>query len=264
MLHESSPYKSMAPSVTTNRRLDADTSIALEFPFRLFVPENYEPNYAYPLVVWMHSDSSSELELDEVMCALSRRNYVGISPRANLLSKGGRRRYRWGKTNTDCAVAEDLVWECVQAAMENLSIHPDRIFLAGFGGGGTMAQWIGLKYSAQVAGVVSLSGPFPKAPRALANWKAARNLDVLFTQCQESTICPNEEMVRAVKIAHQSGLKYRFWHARSEGPGSSADELDVSMLEAANRFMMGIVTGSDLNLAPESSANIPCVEFGSN
>ncbi|MFY8201071.1 MAG: hypothetical protein ACOVLE_10395, partial [Pirellula staleyi] len=126
MLHES--FKQTHSSIATlpTRARILDRSIELEFPYRLFVPENYEPGYAYPLVVWLHSDASSEMELDNVMPALSLRNYVGIAPRGNVKSRGSQRRYRWGTSLTDCAVAEDLVWDSVQAAIDALSIHPDR------------------------------------------------------------------------------------------------------------------------------------------
>ena len=203
------------------------------------------------------------MELDHVMPALSLRNYIAIAPRGNVKSRGSQRRYRWGTTLTDCAVAEDLVWDSVQAAMNVLSIHSDRIFLAGFGGGGTMAQWIGLKYASQLAGVVSLTGVVPKTSRVLSNWKIARSLKVLFAQRQGSTICSEDDMMRAVRFAHQSGLDYRFLQAQSEDD-TEGNELDAGMLQAANRFMMGIVTGTDLSLSPETSYDSEIVEFGFN
>lgn len=263
MLHESfTHYNSTTTRLPIHPPLVQQT-LELQFPYRLFVPQGCEPGYDYPLVVWLHSDASSEMELDNVMAALSLRNYVAIAPRANVKSRGNQRRYRWGSSQTDCAVAEDLVWDSVQAAIASLSIHPNRIFLAGFGGGGTMAQWIGLKYAAQVAGVVSLSGAFPRTSRVLSNWKCSRNLNVLFGQCQGSTLCSEDELVRAVKVAHRASLKYQFIQAQSNDT-KDANDLDATMLEAANRFIMGIVTSTDLSLTPESNCESECVEFGFN
>jgi phospholipase/carboxylesterase len=256
-----------APKYSTASRcrpLDEST-IDLGFSHRLFIPEKYEPGYDYPLVVWLHSDASCELELDNVMMALSSRNYVAIAPRANLKCRGNGRRFRWGDFNADGAVAEDLVWDSVQAIASRVSVNTNKIFLAGFGSGGSMAQWIGLKYASQIAGVVSLSGSFPKAPTVLSNWKRARELQVLFAQRQGSTICSEDELLRAVRISHQSGLAYKFWQLRSEqDEGFEANELDSTMLETANRFMMSIVTNTELNLSPESTCDSECVEFGFN
>jgi phospholipase/carboxylesterase len=275
MLQESLQQRYEASHNSRDRIVSETPSPPLDFPHRLFVPRSYEPGYAYPLIVWLHSDSSSEMELDGVMESLSTQNFVAIAPRGNVNSRGSERRFQWGQTLTDCAAAEDLVWESVHAAMSSLSIHPDRVFLAGFGGGATMAQWIGLKYPEQLAGVVSLSGAFPRAARALSNWKKARNLEVLFSQCEGSTVCSHDEMARAVKIAFQAGLNFRFVQNRCQSAcgksanvscfgASQADELHESMLAVANRFMMGIVTGTSIELQPEVSADCERMEFGSN
>jgi len=264
MLLESNSTNFPLSAKSTPTAFLAEKTVKLDFPHRLFVPQSYEPNYPYPLVVWLHSDASSELELDGIMAALSIRNYIAIAPRANLKSRGHQRRYRWGTSSTDCAVAEDLVWDSVQSAVESLSIHPERIFLAGFGGGATMAQWIGLKYASQVAGVVSLSGAFPKTQRVLSNWKNARELDVLFGQRQGSNLCSDDAFLRTVKTSYQSCLNYKFVQFRDEECKSSSDELDSSMLECANRFMMSLVTGTELQLSPETPCEKECMEFGFN
>ena len=243
----------------------AETTMELGFAHRLFVPQHYEPGYDYPLVVWLHSDASCELELDNVMTELSSRNYIAIAPRANQKCRGDGRRFRWGVSTTDCAVAEDFVWESVQAVASRLSVNTNKIFLAGFGTGGTMAQWIGLKYAKQIAGVISLSGPFPKTPRVLSNWKQARGLPVLFTQRQGSSLCSEDDLMTAVRTAHRAGLDYKFLQQRLEHDDClEANELDSTMLDAANRFMMSIVTDTEMNLSPEDSRDSECVEFGVN
>jgi len=265
MLPESIGTTTRTHSQASRCRPFEETFVKLEFPHRLFVPEHYEPSYDYPIVVWLHSDASCELELDDVMMSLSSRNYIAVAPRANVKCRGNGRRYRWGKSITDCAVAEDLVWDSVQAVADSLSVNSSKIFVAGFGGGGTMAQWIGLKYAKQIAGVVSLSGSFPAAPRVLSNWKHAKSLKVLFAQRQGSTLCSENELVRAIKTTHQSGLDYKFWQLRSELEEClEANDLDSTMLDAANRFMMSIVTDTELNLSPKSNCESECVEFGFN
>jgi len=242
-----------------------ETTIELGFAHRLFVPEHYEPGYDYPLVVWLHSDASSELELDNVMPILSSRNYIAIAPRANQKCRGNGRHFRWGVSPTDCAVAEDFVWDSVQAVASRLSVNTNKIFLAGFGTGGTMAQWIGLKYAKQIAGVISLSGQFPKTPRALSNWKQARGLRVLFAQRQGSSLCSEDDFVTAVRTAHRAGLNYSFLQQRWEHDDClEANELDSTMLDAANRFMMSIVTDTETKLSPEDPCDSECVEFGVN
>ncbi len=261
------PQSSSQPILTHSRnRFQPGAALGeLEFPHRIFTPRPFEPRYRYPLIVWLHSDGSCELELDNVMCSLSTQNYIAIAPRSQVRCQNHEQRFRWGNTSTDCAAAEDMVWDSIHAAVDSLPIQSDRIFLAGFGAGGTMAQWIGLKYADQIAGVVSINGSFPKTPRPLANWKQARSLEVFFSQRRGSTLCNDQEMLQTVQVAFQSGLRYKFWQL--DCPSDSYDdrnELDTSMLQAANRFLMSIVTNSPCDLWPEQVPSNIGPDFGMN
>ena len=50
-------------------------------PHALFVPMHYEPNYAYPLLVWLHGPGDDERQLQRVMPLISLRNYMAVGPR---------------------------------------------------------------------------------------------------------------------------------------------------------------------------------------
>src|SRR5688572_27524759 len=47
-----------------------------------FTPMHYEPNYAYPLLVWLHGDHGDQQQLKRIMPLVSMRNYVAVAPRA--------------------------------------------------------------------------------------------------------------------------------------------------------------------------------------
>jgi hypothetical protein len=57
--------------------------------YALFAPLHYEPNYAYPLIVWLHGAGGSEHELAERMPHVSPRNYLGLALRGPLPSSSG-------------------------------------------------------------------------------------------------------------------------------------------------------------------------------
>jgi phospholipase/carboxylesterase len=233
----------------------------LQIPHRLFVPEGFEPRYDYPLIVWLHSDESSEWELDNVMEAISLRNYLAVAPRGHRISPRSKRLFRWGTQVADLAVAESLVFECIDALVDSLPIRPDRIFLGGVGAGGSVAQWIGLKNPCRFAGVVSLQGSFPARRRALSSWKESRQLPVLFLQGEPTAGCDDNDMASAMQLAHVAGLGYRFVRFRESAGGASRDHLveqpeslDTEMFAMANRFLMGIVTQTPISLEPEETA----------
>src|SRR5438309_11474302 len=46
-----------------------------------FIPRQYEPNYAYPLLVLFHARGGDEDQFVRAMPALSWRNYVGLALR---------------------------------------------------------------------------------------------------------------------------------------------------------------------------------------
>ena len=148
------------------------------------------------------------------------------------------------------------MFDSIDEVLGVLPIHPDRIFLGGFGTAGTIAQWIGLRTPSRFAGVVSINGPFPTTKRALAGWKQSRALPVLFAQGSDSRQCMDDDVIDTMRVAHAASLDYRFVRAGDmpvcASGAAQTDTLDTEMLLAANRFMMGIVTSTDVPLMVSS------------
>src|SRR5215467_16357260 len=68
-------------------------------PIRTFLPFGYEPNYAYPLLVFFHGHGGNEEQVLRLAPRLSRRNYICIGlrgPQALCLRADGRTGYGWG------------------------------------------------------------------------------------------------------------------------------------------------------------------------
>jgi len=217
--------------------LSASSPLLLDFAHRLFTPEHYEDRYEYPLVIWLHSQDSSEYELDGVMPHLSLRNYVAIAPRAIQTSKLNERKFCWNQSPTNLAIAEKRVMQSISHAITDLSIRPDRVFLAGYGTGGTLAQWIGLRNSESIAGVVSINGTFPERCKSILQWRDARKMPVMFIHGSDSTLCNADQTCHALKSAHSAGLSFQFIQF------PCGDELNTAMTATANQFIMNIVTG---------------------
>src|SRR5437016_1685172 len=55
------------------------------YPVRTFLPTGYEPNYPYPLLVFMHGHGGNEEQSLRLAPRVSRRNYVAIGLRGPLL-----------------------------------------------------------------------------------------------------------------------------------------------------------------------------------
>src|SRR5580698_11026646 len=103
----SSPAEIILSSETTTRVCDDDREFPAPqaHPCGVFVPENYEPNYAYPLVVWLHDAGRSERDIVDVLPHISMRNYLGLALRGTnpadpRVDNEGRESagYRWSRS----------------------------------------------------------------------------------------------------------------------------------------------------------------------
>src|SRR5947208_15448531 len=80
-------------------------------PQCLLAPLHYEPNYAYPLLVWLHDDGGSERELKRIIPLVSLRNYVSLAVRGTSVDSSG---YLWPETPDAVLAAESRMAEAVE------------------------------------------------------------------------------------------------------------------------------------------------------
>lgn len=230
----------------------ADDGLHLTFPSRLFFPEHFEHRYAYPVVVWLHSEASSEYELDHVMPAISLRNYLGLAIRGVRVSFDSEQKFNWGASLTAMEDAEQRVLESLDLLAAQMKIDRENVFIAGHGLGGTLAQWVGLRNCHRFAGVASIHGAFPRRFKPLVRWKAAKHLPVLFMHGATSAMCDTEESCRSVRVCRSSGLNYRFVQF------PTGDEFVTDMGQMINRFMMHLVQESIATSSTDSTHSTPC------
>ena len=209
--------------------------LQLQAQHRIFFPRGYEARYAYPLFIWLHSDDSSEFELDEVMQSLSQRNYIGVGLRGPAASKSNSRKFCWSMKSADLSSSQDAVLETVRLACEDLNVNSDRIFLGGYGTGGSVAQWVGLKNPQAFAGCFSVNGAVPNLPNLLTRWKEAQQLPVRFMFGQHSQHCTSHDVEEALAFSHRCALPYEFVQFNAQ------DELNTAMTNRMNQQMMEVV-----------------------
>jgi phospholipase/carboxylesterase len=205
--------------------------------YTLFAPLHYEPNYAYPLLIWLHGPGDDERQLLRVMPWISMRNYVAVGPRApgavSDTAFGG----PWLRGGADLSAAEHAVFECLEIAAEKFHVAPHRVFLGGYQEGGTAAFRIGLKFPGRFAGLLSLGGPFPTTDNPLAYLEQTRKLPLFIAQGRCSELYPVEKTCEELRLFHSAGMHVTL---RQYPCG---DELNTQMLHDVNVWMMEQVTG---------------------
>jgi len=203
-------------------------------PHCLLSPESYEPNYAYPLLIWLHSSGGSERELRQVMPLISLRNYVSASVRGPAACQSG---FDWPQTKDTIAAAEARVADAVARAESRFHIHRERVYLAGYEAGGTMAVRLALRNPRQYAGAISLNGPFPAEHAPLARLMQLRQSRILIAHCRDSQTYTTDRVCQELALFHAAGLSVTLRQYPCE------DELTTQMLSDADAWLMEQVTG---------------------
>ncbi len=208
----------------------------------LFVPQRYEPNYAYPLLTLLHGRGGDEHQMVRSMSALGWRNYVGLGLQGPepTLRRGHREGYGWGSafarpnrgsdrvSSPDAppaevlrrllrgeapdpiAVVEEGVFSAILQARRTLHIHSERLFLVGTGEGAAVAYRLGLTHPERFAGVVALNGWIPGGFRPLGRLKRCRDLRILVVHGEWNARAPVAQARRDVALLRAAGLRVAF------------------------------------------------------
>ncbi len=174
----------------------------------LFVPLHYEPNYAYPLLVWLHGPDDDQRQVQRLMPHISMRNYAAIGVRGTPVGRSGgaKHAFSWSQADAHYHAAEQAVLEGVQATLSKLHVAPERVCIAGFDCGGTMALRLALEHPDQFAGALSLGGAFPHGRQALRRLHEARKLPVFLACGRDSQAYDSQHISADLRLLYSAGM----------------------------------------------------------
>src|SRR2546423_8074435 len=100
------------------------------WPLRTFLPTGYEPNYPYPLLVFLHGQGGSEEQVLRLAPRLSRRNYICIALRGPHVVglRSDARSYSWGPDDQDDPLVEEYVFRAIEQTPRHYHVHSERIY----------------------------------------------------------------------------------------------------------------------------------------
>lgn len=207
-----------------------------------FVPQRYEPNYAYPLLVMFHARGGDEHQMVRSMPAMSWRNYIGLGLRGpetsirrehhnghgwgEAYARPDRRQIRPKSSMTDREIiaqtfspdgqadpvdlVEEGVFSAIRGLRRTLHVHSERIFLVGSGEGAAVAYRLALSYPERFAGVVAINGWLPTGFRPLGRLKACRDLRFLVVHGEWNARAPIDHAREQVSMLRAGGLRVAF------------------------------------------------------
>ncbi len=192
-----------------------------------FVPANYEPHYAYPLLVLFHGRGGDEQQLLRLMPKVSSRNYVAVGLRGTQTlrpRRDGSVGYGWAQAAPHAGDGEgaatlnrprmpsltdatsdalcDHVMQAVRETRGELNVHTNRIYLVGYGEGAAAAYRLGLGMPHKFAGIVAINGWLPRPHGPLMWLPQARRLRVLIVHGHDNELVP----IAAAESAHRQLL----------------------------------------------------------
>jgi phospholipase/carboxylesterase len=203
---------------------------------RTFLPIGYEPNYAYPLLVFFHGHGGDEEQVMRLAPRLSRRNYICIGlqgPEAVRPGPDGRAGYSWGQEVAPDATIEEYVMRAVEQTRRSYHVHSERVYLAGFCEGATLAYRLGLSFPERFAGVLSLNGTMPRRGCPLLRLGDLRGLRVFIGHGIANAVVPLALARRDHLLLYTAGLSVRM-HTYP-----TTHRIHPDMLRDVNRWIMG-------------------------
>jgi phospholipase/carboxylesterase len=205
------------------------------WPLRTFLPFGYEPNYPYPLLVFLHGNGSSEEQILRLAPRLSRRNYICIGLRGPILApprSDGLIAYSWGNDSPSNALVEEYVFRAVEQTRRLFHVHSERIYLAGFCEGATLAYNLGLMFPDRFAGIISMNGCMARRGGPLLRLPEIRKLQVLIGHGIANAIVPQRLAQDDQRLLYTAGLSVKM-HTYA-----SNHRLHPDMLRDIDRWIM--------------------------
>lgn len=206
-------------------------------PIHTFVPTGYEPNYPYPLIVYFHGNGGNEKQVLSQAPEISRRNYLGIALRGPVAlgdDDNGDPGYSWDADGNYEAI-EDYVFRAIQQTRQRFHIHSERIFLAGFWEGATMAYRLGLNHPEKFGGVVALNGNMPRTGCSLFHLDQVRQLRMMIGHGNANPLVPVSLARRDFRLLYTAGVTVKFQTY------TTTHRLHADMLRDVNRWIQRVI-----------------------
>ncbi len=217
--------------------LVADEMLGL--PLRTHLPENYEPGYAYPLLVLFHGRGGNEDQVLRLAPKISNQNFIYLSirgPEALGKRPSGQQGFGWKHENADEMYGE-YVRLAVELTRQAYHVHSERVYLVGVNEGVEAAFRAGFALAGKIAGVVALNGtmPRPTEGRPIFHPSEARQLKVFLGQATGDETADRTGMARDYKSLYAVGADVRFF----EYPNTT--KLHAAMFRDINRWVVSAV-----------------------
>ena len=189
--------------------------------------------------MFLHGQGGNEEQILRLAPRVSRRNYVSIGLRGPVClgtNRKGSLGFSWGNASHHSLV-EDYLLEAIQQTRLNYHIHSERIILAGFAEGATLAYRMGIMFPDKISGVIALNGHMPRHDRPLLRLPEVRSLQVFIGHGIANSVVPLTMVREDRQLLYSAGMEVEM-HTYPTNHRLHAD-----MLRDVNRWIITRCTG---------------------
>ena len=219
---------------------DAGRHTHFSAPRHFFLPMHFEPKYQYPLIVWLHNDGYNENQIEQLMPHISLRNYIAVGVRGNRAADSVGHRFDWHDSSAAIETAHHRVAGAIDDAVSQFSVHPDRVVLAGYRSGGTMALRIAMRDPSRFAAVASFGGRMPNGGNAFGDLNTLRRhrLSMLWQWAEDDACYQPDSLKEDIQSALTINAKVDILQYKGD------DEMNTAALSELNQWIMSrVVSG---------------------
>ncbi|MEM1226368.1 MAG: phospholipase [Planctomycetota bacterium] len=175
----------------------------------IVMPLGFQPQYRYPLIVWLHSGGDNEQQVRRIAPHISGRNYIHVGVRGVQATDVRGQQFDWPESRRATEAACRSVADAIETVTQSCSIHHQRIIVAGYESGASMACRVALAMPDLFAGVVRMGGHFPSRERLLADWKSLRRrrLPMLWQQAVDGVGADHGQLADDLQFAQSIQAK---------------------------------------------------------
>ena len=203
-LPELARLETRSPDLNVPVGLIRKEQTAQRYAYSLYVPENYTPHRAWPLIVCLHGGYSRDDDYILTWLRLAKsKGYVLLSPKSS--------RETWSAIRTPGTPPNPVVdlrsiRRMLDEVWQTYAVDRSRVYASGFSDGGIFTHILGLSFPELFAGIAPIASQLHTAADQLLRRGRGRDLPILLVHGEQDPIFP----IAFARQTHQllSGLGY--------------------------------------------------------
>ena len=193
------------------------TKFPMFLKYRLNIPEDYDPNKSYPIIIGLHGYGSTFDRFMKLWKDFSESGCIYVVPQAPYPFNIGKEiGYSWNLRVEDKEISEktkemseQYIVDIVQELSEKYNTKD--VYLLGFSQGAHFTYNVGIKYPHLFKGIVPIGGWIEEDWLNEESLKAAKDLPILIAHSTQDKIVKYENALKAKDLLEKYGYNITFF-----------------------------------------------------